>query len=198
MALDDSSHAILLVPGVGQESREYHKSTRPYDNSALKKHHIPQDMPSAKRHRPTTSTRDELRTHSVPLTGVSSPIVPVPRPLSTPRSSPRQRLVMECVEVVPLREFRHRQAAEAGGDKRKQQQRSDLDDHASKITPERPFVPRAVRELQEKDEIGKSLSRTPKVNVMSWNYCYRRTVPETPDAVLRPVGIGSSKRFLIP
>jgi hypothetical protein len=74
---------------------------------------------------------------------------------------------MDCVEVVPLRELLHRRAAEAGRDKRRQQQRSDLDDHASEITPERPFVPRVMRELQEKDEIGKSLFRIPKVNVMS-------------------------------
>jgi hypothetical protein len=123
-------------------------------------------MPSAKRHRATAPTRDGLRIHSVPLTGVSSPIVPGPRSFSTPRSSPRQRLVMDCVEVVSLRELLHRRAAEAGRDKRRQQQRSDMDDHALEITPERPFVPRVIRELQEKDEIGKSLAWIPKVNAM--------------------------------
>jgi IS5 family transposase len=75
---------------------------------------------------------------------------------------------MDCVEVVPLRELLHRRAAEAAGrDKRGQEQRSDLDDHASKITPERPVVPRTMRELQEKDEIGKSLFQIPKVNLTS-------------------------------
>lgn len=64
---------------------------------------------------------------------------------------------MECVEVVPLRELLHRRMAEARKNKKRQQQTSDLDDHGLEITPERPFVPRVTRELQEKDEIGKSL-----------------------------------------
>jgi hypothetical protein len=64
---------------------------------------------------------------------------------------------MDCVEVTPLRDLLYRRAAEAGKDKRRQQQRTDLDVHASEITPERPFVPRVMREQLEKDEIGKSL-----------------------------------------
>jgi hypothetical protein len=63
---------------------------------------------------------------------------------------------MECVEVVPFRELLRLQAAESGTEKSGQQQRDDLDDHTSEITPERPFVPRVIRELEEKDEIGKS------------------------------------------
>ena len=64
---------------------------------------------------------------------------------------------MECVEVVPLRELLHRRTAEARKTKKRQQQTNDLDDHGLEITPERPIVPRVTRELQEKDEIGKSL-----------------------------------------
>jgi hypothetical protein len=76
---------------------------------------------------------------------------------------------MECVEVVPLRELLRLRTAGSGREKSGQQQRNDLDDRTSEITPERPFVPRVIRELEEKDEIGKSLSRIPNVNVMSWN-----------------------------
>ena len=151
--------------------------------------------PSAKRSRATASTNDGLRTRSVPLTGVSSPIVPGPRSHSTPRSSPRQRLVMDCVEVMPLRDLLRCRAAEAGRDKRRQQQRNDLDDHTSEITPERPFVPRVMRERLEKDEIGESLSRIPKGNFMWWNDCNRHAVPETPDALLRPPRISLSARI---
>jgi len=71
---------------------------------------------------------------------------------------------MECVEIVP-----HRQAAGSGKENSGQQQRSGLDDHLSEITPERPFVPRLTRELQEKDEIGKPLSRILKIKNITWN-----------------------------
>jgi len=76
---------------------------------------------------------------------------------------------MECVEVVPLRELLRLRAAESGTGKSGQRQRNDLDDHTSEITPERPFVPRIIRELEEKDEIGKSLSWISNVNVMTWD-----------------------------
>jgi hypothetical protein len=113
-------------------------------------------MPLAKRHRAIASTNDRARTQSEPRPRVSSPIVSGPRSLSTPRSSPRQRLIMECVEVVPLRDLLRFRAAESGREKGGQQQRDDLHDHTSEITPERPFVPRVIREQEEKDEIGKS------------------------------------------
>jgi hypothetical protein len=76
---------------------------------------------------------------------------------------------MECVEVVPLRKLSRPRAAESGRETSGQQQRNDLDDQTSEITPERPFVPRVIRELEEKDEIGKSLSWIPSVNTMTWN-----------------------------
>lgn len=75
---------------------------------------------------------------------------------------------MACVEVVPLRELLRLRAAESGRKKSGQQKRSDLDDHELEITPEMPFVPRIIQEL-EKDEIGRSRSRILKVNVISWN-----------------------------
>jgi hypothetical protein len=76
---------------------------------------------------------------------------------------------MECVEVVPLRELLRLQATESGRGKSGKQQRNNLDDHTPEITPERPFVPRVIRELEENDEIGKSPSRIPNVDVMWWN-----------------------------
>lgn len=78
---------------------------------------------------------------------------------------------MDCVEVVPLRELLHRQAAEAErDDNRRQPQRSDPDNYAYEVTPERSFVPRATRELLEGDEIGEPLSRIPEVVVVVMPY----------------------------
>jgi hypothetical protein len=65
---------------------------------------------------------------------------------------------MECVEVVPLRKLLRLRTAESERENSGRQQRNDLDDHTSEITPERPFLPRVIRELEEKDEIGKLLS----------------------------------------
>ena len=62
---------------------------------------------------------------------------------------------MECVEVVSLREHLRLQVAESGREKSGQRQMNDLDDHTLEVTPERPFVPRGIRELEEKNEIGK-------------------------------------------
>jgi hypothetical protein len=83
---------------------------------------------------------------------MSSPIISGLHTLSAPRSSPRQRLIMECVEVVPLDELLRLRAAESGREKSGQQQRNDLDDQTSEFKPERPIVPRVVR---EQEEIGK-------------------------------------------
>ncbi|KAH9977578.1 hypothetical protein BJV74DRAFT_860296 [Russula compacta] len=154
-----------LVTQSPRENHESHGSTR--NNPAVKRHRLLEDMPVAKRHRITASTNDGLGTHSVPLTRVTSPVIPGPRSVSvlTPMASPRNRLVMDCVEVVPLRELLPRRAAEAErDDSRGQQHRSDPDDHGYEVTPERSFVPRATWELLEGDEI----------------------VPETPDAAQRP------------
>jgi len=87
---------------------------------------------------------------------------------------------------MPLRELLQRREADAeGSDIRKQRRDSDLDDHASDVTPSRPFIPRVRRELLERDEIGMSLSDIPegRRRIMELTVY---TVPETPDAVLRP------------
>lgn len=76
---------------------------------------------------------------------------------------------MECVEVVPLRELSRLRATESERETSGQQQRNDPDDHTLEITPERPFVPRVIREREEKDEIGKLLSRILNLNVMTWD-----------------------------
>jgi hypothetical protein len=66
---------------------------------------------------------------------------------------------MDCVEVVPLHEqLLPRQEADAERvHMRNQQQSSDVEDHAWKVTPERPYVPRVKRDLLERDEIGTPL-----------------------------------------
>ena len=89
-------------------------------------------VPVAKRHCTSASPAGRLLTHSsVPLTRLSSPVVRSPRSLSTLRSFPRNRPVMDCVKVMSLRELLQRREADAGGgDTRKQRRGSDLDDHA--------------------------------------------------------------------
>ena len=64
-------------------------------------------------------------------------------------------MVMDCVEVVPIRQLlRRREADTERNDMRTQQLRSDLDGYAWEVTPERQFVPRVTRNLLEKDDIG--------------------------------------------
>jgi hypothetical protein len=66
---------------------------------------------------------------------------------------------MDCVEVVPIRQLlRHREAEAERDDTRSRQLRSDLNESAWEVTPERPFVPRMTRDLLEKDEIGTPFS----------------------------------------
>jgi len=142
-----------------QKSLQSLKSTRPQISPLRKRRRLSQDMPATKRHCAASPT-DALRTHSAPLTRLSSPVVPSPRFLSTPRSSPHSRLVMDCVEVVPIRQLLRRREADAERDgMRSRQLRSDLDDSAWEVTPERPFVPRMTRDLLEKDEIGTPFTR---------------------------------------
>lgn len=138
-----------------QKSLKSLKSTGPQINPLRKRRRLSQDMPVTKRHCAASPT-DALRTHSVPLTRSSSPVVPSPRFLSTPRSSPHNRLVMDCVEVVPIRQLLRCREADAERDDMgsRQHLRSDLDDYAREVTPERPFVPRMTRDLLGRDDIG--------------------------------------------
>jgi hypothetical protein len=150
---------IPVLSDPSKESPKLHEPTRPCDSSVSKKRRLPQDMPEAKRHCTSASPTGRLCTHSVPFARSSLPVIRSPRSRSTPRSFPHNRLVMDCVEVMPLRELLHRRKADAeGDDKRKQRRNGDLDDHAWGVTPSRPFMPRVRRELPERDEIGMLLS----------------------------------------
>jgi hypothetical protein len=137
-----------------QKSPQLHKSSRP--DPLRKRRRVSQDMPATKRHC-TTSPTDALRTHSASPTRLSSPVIPSPRFLSTPRSSPHNRLVMDCVEVMSIRQLlRRRKADTERDDMPSRQRKSDLNDE---VTPERPFVPRITRNLLEKYEIGTPFTR---------------------------------------
>jgi hypothetical protein len=175
-----------FVSNPSKGSPKLQKSTGPYDSSVSKKRGLPQDMPAAKRHCTSASPPGRLHPHSVAPT-LSSPVLRNPCSLSTPRSSPRNRLVMDCVEVMPLRELSHQRKAGAEDvDIRTQHRDSDLDDNScDDVIPSRPFVPRVRRQLLERDEIGMALSEIheSRRRIMELTAC---TVPETPDAVLRP------------
>jgi hypothetical protein len=138
------------------------------------------DMQAAKR-RGLVSPTDGLRLRSTPLTCLPS-LVPSPRSLSTPKSSPRNRLLMDCVEVVPFHELLRRREGDAERDDMGNQRRSDLDDHAWQVTPETPSVPRIARDLLERDEIGTPLTLIQRCKSTG---LFAHAVPETPDAVPR-------------
>ncbi|KAI9508331.1 hypothetical protein F5148DRAFT_1197378 [Russula earlei] len=149
-----------------KESDKLHERTSPPLDTEMKKHLLPRDAPPPKRHRSAASSNYGLRSRSVLPTRVPSPIVRGRRSTSTPKPSPHNRLLMDCVEVIPFRRLLNRREADAErNDKRRQQHKKrNLDDYTFNVTPERPFAPRSSRGLPERDEI----------------------VPETPDAVLRP------------
>jgi hypothetical protein len=147
-----SPSAPQVVTKDTRESCVAHDSAGSYSKCAPRKHHPPQpeDVPATKRHRPS-SANDRLRTRSAPLTRLSSPVIPGLRSHSTPKATLRQRLVIDCVEVVPLREILRRQGSKAERDKKRKRQRKD---DSGYHVPETPLVPRMTRELFERDEIG--------------------------------------------
>jgi hypothetical protein len=142
------------------------------NDAALRKHRLSQlkDMPAAKRRR-LGSIDDRLRPRSAPLTRLTSTIVPNLRSRSTPKVTPRERLVMDCVEVVPLREILRRRGAEVERDgKRRQQQKDDPE-----VAPETPFVSRMTRELLERDEIGEIQDASCQVTINRNRFSARNT-----------------------
>lgn len=157
------------------------KSVRSQNKAALRKRHLPQveDMPVAKRNC-LASVDGRLRTRSAPPTRLSPPVGPDLRSRSTPKTTRRERLVIDCVEVVSFREILRRRGAEGErNDKRMQQG----------VTPETPFVPRMTRERLERDEIGEILDARRRYVRLN-----RHLVPETPDALRRPTSASSPTR----
>jgi hypothetical protein len=157
------------------------ESARLQNKAAPRKRHLAQveDKPAAKRKR-LVAIDGGSRARSSPPTRLSPPVGPDLRSRSTPKTTQRERLVMDCVEVVSFREILRRRGAEMEGDEERIQQED---------TPETPFVPRMTRERLERDEIGEKLD-TRRHHVRS----NRHLVPETPDALLRPVSAYSPTR----
>ncbi|KAH9168458.1 hypothetical protein EDB89DRAFT_1583918 [Lactarius sanguifluus] len=154
---------VDLSAGLGSPSSESR------NNRSLKRSHVSQDTPASKRHRagPTNN-----RPYKLP-----APLVRAARrdhrvhhhsPL-TPRTIPRTRLVMDCVEVVPLHEVLRTNERRTKRDNGRRPEPGGADDQTGREiimgAPKTPFVRRTVRERLERDEI----------------------IPETPDEVLRPI-----------
>jgi hypothetical protein len=96
---------------------------------------------------------------------------------------------MDCVEVVPLDEVLRRREGEAKRDNGRTRQ--ELGGAAEEQTgweimgaPKTPFVRRTVREQLDRDEIGELFFRAA---IERCPNSYIPKVPETPDAVLRPI-----------
>ncbi|KAH9080203.1 hypothetical protein EDB83DRAFT_2337759 [Lactarius deliciosus] len=105
--------------------------------------HVSQDTPASKRRRagPTNNRPYKL---PAPLVRAARRDHRVHHSPLTPRTIPRTRLVMDCVEVVPLHE-------PGGTDDQTPAGREIMG------APKTPFVRRTVRERLERDEIGESL-----------------------------------------
>jgi hypothetical protein len=140
-----------------RESCVANESARSHNNAVLRKHRLQQleDMPAAKRCR-LESTNNELHRGSAPRSRLSPPVVPDLHSHSTPKATQRERIVMDCVEVVPLREIMRRRGAEMERVDKERQLRKDDPGYriALDAIPETPFIPRMTRELLERNEIG--------------------------------------------
>ncbi|KAH8994356.1 hypothetical protein EDB86DRAFT_3078209 [Lactarius hatsudake] len=142
-------------------------SSESRNDRSLKRSHVSQDTPASKRRRagPTNNRPYKL---PAPLVRAARRDHRVPRSPSTPRTIPRTRLVMDCVEVAPLHEVLRRNERRAKRDNGRRPEPGGADDQTGREimgAPKTPFVRRTIRERLERDEI----------------------VPETPDEVLRPI-----------
>ena len=125
-------------------------------NGSLKRHQVYQDMPASKRRR-AGLTNNRPYMHPAPLVRINHRDPPH-SPL-TPRTTSRTRVVMDCVEVVPLDEVLRRREGGAKRDNglKKQELGGAAEDQAGGEimgAPKTPFVRRTVREQLERDEIG--------------------------------------------
>ncbi|KAH9060463.1 hypothetical protein EDB87DRAFT_1616076 [Lactarius vividus] len=152
---------------VGLGSPDCRVSSKSRASRSLKRCHVYQDTPASKRRRagPTNNRPYKL---PAPLVRTTRRDCRVPHSPLTPGTIPRARLVMDCVEVVPLHEVLRRNERGAKRDNRRRPEPGGADDQTGREimgAPKTPFVRRTVRERLERDEI----------------------VPETPDEVLRPI-----------
>ncbi|KAF8258476.1 hypothetical protein EI94DRAFT_1130416 [Lactarius quietus] len=147
---------VNLSPGVG--SRDCPVSSRSRSDCSLKRRHVSQDTPASKRRRADLANNRPFRQPAPPM-GNTEPDNRDPHSPLTPRTTPRTRMVMDCVEVVRLNEvLRRSEEAKRGNGREGTTDQTSLETMGP---PKTPFVRRTVRERLEIDEI----------------------VPETPDAV---------------
>ena len=127
------------------------------NGSSSKRRHVSQDSPASKRRRADLNNNRPYRLPAPPVRSTElQPDRREPRSPLPPRTTPRTRLFMDCVEVVPLDEVLRKS-------ERGQAKKGNGNGKARGImgAPKTPFVlrsGRAVRERLERDEIGEYVS----------------------------------------
>ena len=140
-------------------SRDCRVSSRTRSDCSLKRRHVPQDIPAPKRRRADLTSKRPYR-QTAPPVRITEPDHRDSQSPLTPRTTPRTRLVMDCVEVLPLDNVLRR--AERGVAQGRGAARLKI-----MGAPETPLLPRTVREQLERDEIGELLLR-PAPAVKFW------------------------------
>ncbi|KAH9028345.1 hypothetical protein EDB85DRAFT_1970625 [Lactarius pseudohatsudake] len=149
---------VDLSAGLGSPDRRVSSESR--SNRSLKRSNVSQDTPASKRRRagPTNNRPYKL---PAPLVRAARRDHRVHHSPLTPRTIPRTRLVMDCVEVVPLHEVLRRNGGRAKRDNGRRPEPGGADNQTGREiimgAPKTPFVRRTVRERLERDEIGESL-----------------------------------------
>ncbi|KAI0269932.1 hypothetical protein BC834DRAFT_578064 [Gloeopeniophorella convolvens] len=181
------SPKVVAVPQLEDDSPVngdvQRKLTEPSRSTINPKKRSASDNASAAKRRCSSSSH-ELHTRSAPLTRTSSPVDSNWRSHSTQKAVPRSKMVMDCVELVPLREIlRRRKAQPKRADERMQP--TPYEDYESwEVTPDTPFVRRTIRELLAGDEI---VPETPDVYQRSGQTSPpARRVPDLHEGPLRP------------
>ena len=128
------------------------------NGSSSKRRHVSQDSPASKRRR-ADLTSNNNRPYRLPAPPVrSTELQPDHREPRSPLP-PRTRLVMDCVEVVPLDEVLRKREGKKGNGNSKARAAAGAREIMG--APKTPFVRRSgrtVRERLERDEIGDCVS----------------------------------------
>ena len=132
--------------------QDRHVSSRSLSNGSFKRRHGTQDIPASKRRR-ADLTNNRPYQHPAPPVRINEPNRRGAHSPLTPRTAPRTRLVMDCVEVVSLDDVLRRSKGKAKSDNGR-----GADDRTRRENimgaPKTPFVRRTVRARLERDEIG--------------------------------------------
>ena len=126
------------------------------NGSSSKRRHVSQDSPASKRRRADLTSS---RPYRLPVPPVRSTELQPDHREPRPPLPPRTRLVMDCVEVVPLDEVLRKREGKNGNGNSKARGAAGAREIMG--APKTPFVRRSgrtVRERLERDKIGECVS----------------------------------------